>query len=124
MRMRSLAALLLGSTVVSGCNAGVAGLLFGLLGDKDDGGRKKREVITEPPAVGVEFLGLDNARTRPASAVIRLRLQSPTADPLDLLIEVSSEGGPLRPMTLVAPLPGARGSTPGTLQGILVSEEG
>lgn len=122
--MRSLAVLLLGSIVVSGCNAGVAGLLFGLLSDKDDGGRKKREVNSEPPAVGVEFLGLENARTRPASAVIRLRLQSPAADPLDLLVEVSIDGGPLRPVTLVAPLPGAQGSTPGTLQGILVAEEG
>lgn len=101
---------------LSGCNAGLAGVLVAVLLDDDDSSHRAA------PST-VEFLELRDARTQTSRAVIRVLLANDRSRPGDLFIEVAPAGGDFQPATLVPPLPGTVGE-PGQLEDLETSPDG
>lgn len=89
----------LGALALSGCNAGIVGIVVGLLVSDEDGGG------AAPPSV-FEFLEVQGARLRPSSARIRFALRNPKSAAASLFVEVSADGTTFVPATLGDPLPG------------------
>ena len=109
---------------LSGCNAGVGAVLLAIFLDDDDGssGRTRSDPLT---LSSIEFVGLENARTRPAETMVRVRLTNAAGVATRLLVEyddLEADAG-FRPATLIPPLPGDLGD-PGELNGVAGSEEG
>ena len=63
MRKILIATLILSECLLSGCNAGLAGILLGVFLDDDDSNKKK------PPAT-LQFMDAEQERSRPADTIL------------------------------------------------------
>ncbi len=99
-----LLACLLGSLVLEGCNAGLAGVLAALFTD-DGGGHKKGG--GKQNLAAAEFVALENARLRPAQSVILLRLRNSAERGAGVQVAFSSGGGAFRPASVLPPPSGS-----------------
>ncbi len=106
----------LAALALSGCNAGVIGIVVGLLVSDEDGGG-------EAPLSVFEFLEVEGARSRPSAARIRFLLKNRKSAAASLSIEVSKDGAAFIPATLGQPLPGKL-EGPGRLARLKTSPSG
>ena len=94
--------------LLPGCNGGTAAVILALALDDDSssGGRGSGEEFR------VEFVGLENGRSRPSESEIVVRLFNDNNAAANLLIEFTelagNGDGAFRPVTLVSPLVGNR----------------
>lgn len=91
--------------LLSGCNAGIAGVVAWLLLDDDDGDKKAPTTV--------EIARVENARTAPAASMVHARLTNKKSRPTDIVVELSLDGVTFVPATLVEPRPGTP-TVPGT----------
>ncbi len=119
-RTRTLLLLALLPLALSGCNSGALLLLL-LLDDGGGGGGGSGGAVG--PAF-IDFEGIDNARSMPANATVRVRLRRERG-PAPLTIEYRDldAGGDFSPITLRSPLPGST-SGPGAFSGLPTSATG